>query len=73
MCGICGFTGEVDNSKEVLKRMMDTIAHRGPDEEGMYVEDNIAIGHRRLSIIDLNNGAQPMFNETGNIAIVFNG
>ncbi|MBR3646110.1 MAG: asparagine synthase (glutamine-hydrolyzing) [Lachnospiraceae bacterium] len=73
MCGICGFAGEVENSKVVLKKMMDKIAHRGPDDEGMYVDKYVAIGHRRLSIIDLNKGAQPMYNETGDIAIVFNG
>ena len=73
MCGICGFIGEVENSKAVLKRMMDKIAHRGPDDEGMYVDEHAAIGHRRLSIIDLNHGAQPMYNEKGDIAIVFNG
>ena len=54
MCGICGFIGEVDDSKKVLKQMMDKIAHRGPDDEGMYVDKHAAIGHRRLSIIDLN-------------------
>ena len=73
MCGICGFFGEVENNKEILKRMMDKIAHRGPDDEGMYVDKLAAIGHRRLSIIDLDHGAQPMYNETGDIAIVFNG
>lgn len=73
MCGICGFAGKVENSREVLKTMMDKIAHRGPDDEGMYVDNDVAIGHRRLSIIDLNHGAQPMYNETGDIAIVFNG
>ena len=73
MCGICGFIGEVDDSKKVLKQMMDKIAHRGPDDEGMYVDKHAAIGHRRLSIIDLSHGAQPMYNETGDVAIVFNG
>ena len=73
MCGICGFIGEVENSKTVLKKMMDKIAHRGPDDEGMYVDKHAAIGHRRLSIIDLSHGAQPMYNESGDIAIVFNG
>ena len=57
MCGICGFIGEVDDSKKVLKQMMDKIAHRGPDDEGMYVDKHAAIGHRRLSIIDLSHGA----------------
>ncbi len=73
MCGICGFIGKVDNSREILKSMMDKMAHRGPDDEGMYVDSDAAIGHRRLSIIDLNHGAQPMYNETGELAIVFNG
>ncbi len=73
MCGICGFIGQTEDSKNVLKKMMDKIAHRGPDDQGMYVDKNAAIGHRRLSIIDLSHGAQPMYNETGDIAIVFNG
>ena len=73
MCGICGIIGELDNSRKVLKNKMDKIAHRGPDDEGMYVDKHAAIGHRRLSIIDLSHGAQPMYNETGDIAIVFNG
>ena len=73
MCGICGFIGEVKDSKNVLKKMMDKIAHRGPDDEGMYVDEYAALGHRRLSIIDLSHGAQPMYNETGDISIVFNG
>lgn len=73
MCGICGFIGEVKDSKNVLKKMMDKIAHRGPDDEGMYVDEHVALGHRRLSIIDLSHGAQPMYNETGDISIVFNG
>lgn len=57
MCGICGFAGKVNNSRDVLKTMMDKIAHRGPDDEGMYVDNDVAIGHRRLSIIDLSHGA----------------
>ncbi len=73
MCGICGFIGNTQNDKAVLKKMMDKIAHRGPDDEGMYVDRHAAIGHRRLSIIDLSHGAQPMYNETGDVAIVFNG
>lgn len=73
MCGICGFIGEVEDNKTILKKMMDKIAHRGPDDEGMYVDEQAAIGHRRLSIIDLSHGAQPMYNETGDVAIVFNG
>ena len=73
MCGICGFIGNVQGSKKVLKTMVDKIAHRGPDDMGMYVDDLAALGHRRLSIIDLNHGYQPMYNETGDLAIVFNG
>ena len=53
--------------------MADRIIHRGPDEEGYYVDDDVALGHRRLSIIDLSNGKQPMFNEDGSIAVVYNG
>ena len=73
MCGICGFVGKVNDSKKILKTMVDRIAHRGPDDMGMYVDDLAALGHRRLSIIDLNHGVQPMYNETGDLAIVFNG
>lgn len=74
MCGIAGFSGNIDGNKnEILKRMTDKIAHRGPDQEGFYINDDVALGFRRLSIIDLNNGSQPMFNENKDIAIVFNG
>ncbi len=77
MCGFSGFIGETEGDgetrKAVLKKMMDKIAHRGPDSEGMFVDDKAALGFRRLSIIDLDNGSQPMFNETGDVAIVFNG
>lgn len=74
MCGIAGFSGNIDGNKnEILKKMTDKIAHRGPDQEGFYINDDVALGFRRLSIIDLNNGSQPMFNENKDIAIVFNG
>lgn len=74
MCGIAGFSGNIDGDKnEILKKMTDKIAHRGPDQEGFYINDDVALGFRRLSIIDLNNGSQPMFNENKDIAIVFNG
>lgn len=74
MCGIVGFTNNIDNSNEVLGRMMDRIKHRGPDAEGKYIDGNIALGHRRLSIIDITSqGDQPIFNEDGSLVIVFNG
>lgn len=57
----------------VIKKMTDTLRHRGPDDQGFYLDDSIALGHRRLSIIDLGTGSQPIFNEDRSIAIVFNG
>lgn len=74
MCGIVGFTNNIDDSNEVLGRMMDRIRHRGPDAEGKYIDDDIALGHRRLSIIDVSSsGDQPIFNEDKSLVIVFNG
>jgi len=74
MCGIVGFTNHIDNSNVVLSNMMDKIKHRGPDAEGKYIDEGVALGHRRLSIIDVSeNGKQPMFNEDGSIVLVFNG
>lgn len=76
MCGIVGF---VDNTKskekkEIIKRMADRIKHRGPDQEGYFVDSKIALGHRRLSIIDLSaSGKQPIFNEDKSKVIIFNG
>lgn len=68
MCGICGFTGaQTDNEQDlaILKAMDDIMAHRGPDGEGQYIADGIALGHRRLSLIDLEGGNQPMVRATG--------
>lgn len=74
MCGIVGFTGSISNTDEVLGRMMDRIKHRGPDAAGKYIDDSIALGHRRLSIIDVSSsGDQPIFSEDGSLVIVFNG
>ncbi|EET60975.1 asparagine synthase (glutamine-hydrolyzing) [Marvinbryantia formatexigens DSM 14469] len=73
MCGIAGFAGKQDNKEEILERMMDVIKHRGPDSEGKYTTEDVAFGFRRLSIIDLESGSQPMFNEDGQIALIFNG
>lgn len=76
MCGICGklnFNINNDVDKGLLKKMCDTLAHRGPDDEGYYINKNIGLGMRRLSIIDLNTGQQPISNENQKIWIVFNG
>ncbi len=77
MCGFVGFTGYIQNREAVIKRMADKIVHRGPDGEGFYISDGdkayIALGHRRLSIIDINEGDQPIFNEDKTLVIVFNG
>lgn len=71
MCGIVGFAPVSENATDILKKMMDRIAHRGPDGEGKYIDDNVALGHRRLSIIDLAGGTQPM--KTNHLVVVFNG
>lgn len=70
MCGICGFTGasECADDRAIVKAMCDVMAHRGPDGEGIYVADGIALGHRRLSLIDLAGGGQPMVRATGELS-----
>ncbi len=73
MCGICGFTGELENREAVLQRMTEVITHRGPDSDGYYTDDYISMGFRRLSIIDLDTGDQPITNEDGNLVLTFNG
>jgi asparagine synthase (glutamine-hydrolysing) len=75
MCGICGVLGieRSDLAETITRRMMEAIVHRGPDEDGLLVAPSVALGMRRLSIIDLSGGHQPIFNETGNVAVVFNG
>ncbi len=76
MCGICGklqFDLQARVSPALVKAMADTISHRGPDDEGYYVSGPIGLGFRRLSIIDLNTGHQPISNEDGSVWIVFNG
>ncbi len=73
MCGIVGIVSKEKNKKKIIKKMADKIKHRGPDGEGYYLDETIALGHRRLSIIDLSTGDQPMFNETESIVVVFNG
>ena len=73
MCGFVGFVGQAENKSDVLKKMMDTIVHRGPDAEGQYMDDQIALGFRRLSIIDVEALSQPMANEDETLWLVFNG
>src|SRR5262249_38062072 len=76
MCGICGivnFNATNPVNRALLERMTSAQAHRGPDDHGYFVENNVGLGHRRLSIIDLSGGRQPIFNEDGSVAVVFNG
>ncbi len=76
MCGICGklnFARDAAVSPELVKAMADTIRHRGPDDDGYHVSGQVGLGFRRLSIIDLSRGHQPLSNEDGTIWIVFNG
>jgi asparagine synthase (glutamine-hydrolysing) len=78
MCGIAGFvdlnqTGPTISGQEVVDRMCQIIKHRGPDDQGTYLKDGVALGMRRLSIIDLVGGHQPISGEDGSVTIVFNG
>jgi asparagine synthase (glutamine-hydrolysing) len=76
MCGICGklvLGRQAQVSRGLLKAMADAIQHRGPDDEGFYISDQVGLGFRRLSIIDLSGGHQPLSNEDGTVWIVFNG
>ncbi len=77
MCGITGFFNITGHNQELartmIKQMTDPLIYRGPDEEGYYVDQNVALGHRRLSIIDLSSGQQPMSTKDGRFQIVFNG
>ena len=73
MCGIAGYISDKKPTKKVIKAMTDRIIHRGPDGEGFYLDDKCALGHRRLAIIDLNTGNQPIYNKDKSIVIVFNG
>lgn len=73
MCGICGAVGRVDAKEQVMEDMMRALRHRGPDDEDRYLADSVMLGFCRLSIIDLNTGMQPMFNEDRSMALVFNG
>jgi asparagine synthase (glutamine-hydrolysing) len=77
MCGICGIALSSRSSRtidrETIARMCDIIAHRGPDGAGIYLSDRVALGHRRLSIIDVEHGAQPMASDSGAIQLTYNG
>ncbi len=76
MCGICGSCSTNRGtrlSEQAVRDMAQKISHRGPDGDGFFTDDNVVLGHRRLSIIDLEGGDQPIFNEDGTIAVVFNG
>lgn len=73
MCGFVGFTNKISDNGTVLEKMMNRIVHRGPDSDGKFFDQNIALGFRRLSIIGLEDGDQPMFNEDGSLVLVFNG
>ena len=76
MCGISGLfdtRGQRDYPRDLITRINDIQSHRGPDEAGIHLEPGLAFGHRRLSIIDLATGQQPLFNEDGSVCVVFNG
>src|SRR5271170_2699382 len=76
MCGIAGFIrskGQGGADRAILERMTATLSHRGPDGAGFYCEGPVALGHRRLSIIDVGGGAQPMSNEDDTIWVSYNG
>lgn len=73
MCGFCGFTGDLDDKETCLTNMMNKIIHRGPDSAGQHIDRKVAMGFRRLSIIDLDFGSQPMYNEDKTVVITFNG
>ncbi|HBQ64830.1 MAG TPA: asparagine synthase (glutamine-hydrolyzing) [Clostridiales bacterium] len=73
MCGFCGFSGILADRESLLERMMERIRHRGPDDQGKYLDEGMALGFRRLSIIGLEDICQPLKNEDGSLVLVFNG
>ena len=73
MCGIAGFMGQVENRADVIRNMTEVVTHRGPDSDGFFTDDNISMGFRRLSIIDLGAGHQPIYNEDKSLVLTFNG
>lgn len=73
MCGFVGYINKKEKKQDVIKAMNDMIIHRGPDDESYYIDEDVSLAFRRLSIIDLKNGRQPMTNEDESIVIIFNG
>lgn len=73
MCGFVGYMNRKEKDKQVIQNMADKIKHRGPDSEGIYMDDELHMAFRRLSIIDLQGGSQPIYNEDKNLVILFNG
>ena len=76
MCGICGINESEDSAVRhaaLVGRMAAALAHRGPDADGVFTGEAVVFGHRRLSIVDLTHGQQPMFNEDGRIVVICNG
>src|SRR6266487_5275450 len=73
MCGITGVAGSLRTDRATLQRMNDALRHRGPDGEGSFWSEKVGLAMRRLAIIDLNSGDQPIFNEDGSVCVVFNG
>src|SRR4051812_17555876 len=76
MCGICGFSSALDGrlpEQHVLESMTATLTHRGPDASGFYLKERVALGFRRLSLIDLAGGNQPLYNEDHSLVLICNG
>ena len=76
MCGIAGifdYRGRTEIDRTLLCRMTDILGHRGPDGDGYYVKPGVGLGHRRLAIVDLATGDQPLFNENKTICVIYNG
>ena len=76
MCGIAGLVGAdglAPDDNASVRRMRDTMVHRGPDDSGLHSDGHVVLGHRRLSIIDVEGGRQPLSNEDGQVWIAFNG
>ena len=73
MCGICGIYERGTDNRKLVEQMCDLIDHRGPDHASIHLQNHVTLGHRRLSIIDLNTGDQPIFNDTKDLVIIYNG